>query len=692
MAEPEPDELRMIDGGVQKQVSCERCKRRKSKCDRRHPTCERCRSAGASCEYSGRRKPGFPAGQRLVLEARIKSLEAALHQLQSVQGIAGGNGPSDAPTELQPIAMPTPPRGNTGRDARTDANLSPSSHDPVNVEGDRTSANVEPDPGVPLRLLTEPPQATSKRTENIMERKPPIDLVVSLMSLYSRHIHPWLPFLDPQRLFMEAGSTDDPSLLSYALFGVSLPFSFDPRLNNEASDRYWKYCKRRIFIETVEEPSYTALEALTVLLLDVSGMTNGPQVWGTLAVATRLAGQLKTVGGHTFRISTGHSPDTSQFRPDQVHLRRLFWTIYALDCYISITTSHQSNLADTYTQHFLPTRDQTWSDRQDSASITSNFELHEQPLCIFRYQLKLLDLSRRLHKFCIDYVTILGSQDTISSDWIQSFMERSSELSEWPQNIPDLLPSSSWNQPRTPMVGPRVMLHGYYHALKIHLHGPVAFASQHVSNSRLSDFSNDSRESCTESLEALVDLLQHMNRVMDKVGWPFAWAIWTAARYILVAEYNGFQIPSNQFDALLECLGRLGKYWQIGRKYWRLLRYGESELKGRGGPGGADYSPLLQSIVDLRVPTCDLEDRFRVDPFLHDTAPVDTEVATVNERAFSQNKAPIRDTNPLSFQYEFNFSGWEMNSWVPHQLFASSAYQQSPPLLFNNNENSMMED
>ncbi|KAH7129841.1 hypothetical protein B0J13DRAFT_678898 [Dactylonectria estremocensis] len=684
MAGPQPDVLR-TDGDALKQISCERCKRRKSKCDRRHPTCERCQSAGVSCEYLGRRKPGFPAGQRLVLEARIKSLETALYELQSVQGMQGEDCTAGAPTELQPVV--SPPSGENSRDARVRANLPLSRRASINV-------NVERDPGVPLQILAEPPQTTSKRTGSIMERRPPIDLVVSLTSLYSRHIHPWLPFLDPQRLFMEAGSTDDPSLLSYALFGVSLPFSFDPRLNTEASDAYWKYAKRRIFIETVEEPSYTTLEALTVLLLDVSGMTNGPQVWGTLAIATRLAGQLKTVGGHTFRISTGDSPDTSKFRPDQVHLRRLFWTIYALDCYISITTNHQSDLADSYIQHFLPTRSQTWSDRQGNAFITPNLELHEQPLCIFSYQLKLLDLSRRLHKFHIDYVTVLGCQDIISSDWIQSFMERSSELSEWPQNVPDLMPSSAWNQPGTPMVGPRVMLHGYYHALKIHLHGPVAFAAQHVSNSRLSDFSNDSRESCTESLEAFVNLLQHINRVMDKVGWPFAWAIWTAARYILVAEYNGFPIPPNQFDALLECLGKLGRYWQIGRKYWRLLHCGESELKSLREAGG-DYSPLLQSLVDLRVPTCNLEDRFRVDPFLHDTAPADIDAATTIEHTIPQNKALIRDTNSFTFnQFEFNYSSWETNSWVPSQLFASSAYQQSPLLLFNgnDNENSIMED
>ncbi len=52
--------------------SCERCKLRKSKCDREHPSCQRCKDAGASCRYQGRKRPGFPAGHRDLLEDKIR--------------------------------------------------------------------------------------------------------------------------------------------------------------------------------------------------------------------------------------------------------------------------------------------------------------------------------------------------------------------------------------------------------------------------------------------------------------------------------------------------------------------------------------------------------------------------------------------------------------------------------------------
>lgn len=58
------------------------------------------------------------------------------------------------------------------------------------------------------------------------------------------------------------------------------------------------------------------------------------------------------------------------------------------------------------------------------------------------------------------------------------------------------------------------------------------------------------------------------------------------------------------------------KQWQIAAKYRRLLERAAVELQhkeeSRLSPGN-----VLTYLVDLRVSTSDLEDRFRVDPLLH---------------------------------------------------------------------------
>jgi hypothetical protein len=86
---------------------------------------------------------------------------------------------------------------------------------------------------------------------------------------------------------------DSPTLLYLALFGAALPLSYDLRLDERSSDAYWKYSKRQIMLEDIEEPSYSSLEALTILVLDISGMTPGPQVSSPMAVAINHAVQVR---------------------------------------------------------------------------------------------------------------------------------------------------------------------------------------------------------------------------------------------------------------------------------------------------------------------------------------------------------------------------------------------------------------
>jgi hypothetical protein len=140
-------------------------------------------------------------------------------------------------------------------------------------------------------------QATYPRTKSVPERKPPIDMVVSSISTYFRHIHPLLPFLDAQGVLTDLAAAREPSLLHHAIFGAALPFLHDPRLDQLSSDAFWKYAKRRVFNEAAEEPSYASLEAATVLCLDLSGMANGPQVWSRLAKLASLASQLRRTRG-----------------------------------------------------------------------------------------------------------------------------------------------------------------------------------------------------------------------------------------------------------------------------------------------------------------------------------------------------------------------------------------------------------
>ncbi|RBR13265.1 uncharacterized protein FIESC28_08231 [Fusarium coffeatum] len=612
---------------VRSMISCERCRQRKAKCDRQLPGCERCERAQVDCEYAGRRKPGFPAGHRQQLEDKIQRLEA---ESRAFRGTSGSS-----ETTVPPVHHDQSPSSST----------------------------------LPAQQAASP---TFERTRRVKERHPPTDLVASVSSLYFRHIHPWFPFLDVQRVFADLGSTDEPSMLHHALFGVALPYSFDSRLDQISSDSFWKYSKRRIFVDVLEEPSYSSLEALTVLILDLSSMTHSAQVSGPLAVATRLALQLANTDGLTFRTSAEGEAHGALSNRDVVFRQRLFWAIYALDSWICITTNCVSTFSNLQVQHLLPTRDAVWKD-----SLPELGEVDLSPALIFSYQLGLLDLARLAHRTVMEGGDLCNSYQTASS-LQQEVQAISSKLDVWIDSFP---PQLAWNDRDASLTRiqranrPAVlMLHGYFHAVMIYLHGFLAVPAKGLAAPEINAETRQGSENrCLRSSTALAEIVtQAAVHVIDKLGWPFAWSVWVAARFLISRKYiMGSSDPetSAKISVFSDLLGRMSRFSQIGSTYARLLGQALSELEtyeaGR-------QSTILHLISDWRVTTARLEDHLRPDPMLH-------AVVTPNLADDNPNDANMQPFNTLLpvFQDEawMDISQSSPDSWFRGPLFASSAYQ-----------------
>lgn len=535
------------------------------------------------------------------------------------------------------------------------------------------------------------PIATIEKTRRAVEKEPPKDLLLSLTSLFFRHIHPWLPFLDTQRVFADMGLLKSIPLLYYALFGISMPYSYDPRLDHRSSDSFWTYSKRRIFVDVLEEPSFMSLEALTILTLDLSGMTNGPQVWGALAIAVNLSVQLKSVDNRVFRKSAEDRMDTALNDTEQMHRRRLFWAIYALDSYITITTGHLSDLSDHHIQYFLPYRYVTWrglsapirSSADESSGLRDNDEndfLNATPTFVFSYQLKLMDISRKLHKAHIQRPSF--DTETWAYQWAQDFLDCSTELFEWFQNLPRcLLPSYEGDRRLNIACIPSsmVMLHAYYHALVVHLHCLAAYPLDEVIHAQVSQHTNESRQNCMHSIESLTTIVSLLDKeICADLGWPFAWAIWIACRYLLVRNRAEGRRDMASFYILLDCLKNLSKYWQISGKYWRLLNQAAAEFEARPESEGTPASQsVLHAITDLRISTSDLEDRSRPDPVIYSATAARGRNVNVDKVIpdFDINSRIQNFNDPMS-EDAFNMSGLASDNWFSASLFATSGYEQ----------------
>lgn len=544
--------------------------------------------------------------------------------------------------------------------------------------GPKTARPAAPADQVTARPpIEEAPEPTSERTRRVLERRPPADLVMSLTSLFFRHIHPWFPFLDIQWVCIEMSALNDPTLLHYALFGISLPYSFDSRLDQKSCDSYWKYAKRQIFLESLEEPSFNSLEALTVLILDLSGMTTGPQVWGALAIATKLLVQLRNEGSRVFRTSVANSESGSLIRVDRFYRQKLFWAIYTLDCYISITTSRPSCLTESQIESFLPTREIIWqkptAGEKMSIGLTPNF--------VCGYQLELLDISRKLHILHLEYAYMRLDDDSLFH-WLNQFQKLATELAEWPQALPPCLRLSNRDDRETENIVdlPSIaMLHAYYHALVIHIHGLLSEPSHEaLLSDPFGDTRKGSQEICLQSITVLVGIVSDWTtKSCDKLGWPFAWSICIGARYLLVQESRGKSPQPDKFSILLDSLRKMSRYWQISGKYFRILKHAAAELRtGDLSDTRSEQRGILRSLTDLRVATSDLEDQFRVDPMLQYESTAENSILMNSAGEYT----PVTDRqNPqqtLPDDNYFNLSFQTSDNWFHAPLFASSAYQQ----------------
>ncbi|QKD63075.2 uncharacterized protein FOBCDRAFT_209762 [Fusarium oxysporum Fo47] len=253
-------------------------------------------------------------------------------------------------------------------------------------------------------------------------------------------------------------------------------------------------------------------------------------------------------------------------------------------------------------------------------------------------------------------------------------------------------------------MAPVTLIHVYGHAITIYINSLLGFSGHQT----LATHDARVRESATVSSSIFVKTHG------DRIGLPFSWSIWTAARYLLTsAKVAGSVQLSSDFYILLDSLQELGKYWQISKKHWWLLYHASESfvttdvdtrsltssareaLSRRAGETHPQISSserppnpqrILSIITDLRVPTSDVEDQFRVDPVFSVPSTFEgsaTGADGTSSPTESQREPPWQtegvvasDDTPFLDELACNESLYMSELWFNTPLIASSGYQQ----------------
>ncbi|KAH6878608.1 fungal-specific transcription factor domain-containing protein [Alternaria rosae] len=642
-------------------VSCETCKQRKVKCDRGAPACSWCLKNHSACVYLPRKKPGLRAGYGRELESRLDKLEALLVQQQSqINHLSSTQVATSGPSPQEVAAFRSPPVIQTPHIPRPETALFiqkptfPSQSAIQNQYGNGVTDN-RPTPSVTGNgyqsedvgsmsggLSRDAYTTYNEQYQPAMSRNlghtdadfPPYDLLYGLVDLFFKHINTWCPILHRQStlnsLFGDATLEEADRIILHAVVATTVKFSTDHRLTAEKRTRYHKHSKEKVLLYGIENSSVKSLQALVILALDVVGCSNGPPGWNLLALITRSVVQLglsvesyspsvapQFASIYTLRAMT--LPEPKDWIEEESR-RRLFWMIYVLDRYATVATAFEFALDEKEIDRRLPCRDDMYArnvpveTRWFHTSTRSDYSMNRpENLGSFSYYVEILGILTRIHKFLKKPVDITSLSDV--ETWQSEYRELDNAIEQWKYNLPQEFGNSARLFAK-PGMGQNldsglVMLHAAFHTTVIRLHSSAAYPT-HRSPIFTPSFSASQRcLSAVENITALCATVRD-NGLLSKLGPPFAFSLWVAARVLLVHGSTIDHRVDQSINLLVSTLQDMGQYWEVGTRYASLLsrvlsEYQESQETPAGANGERVTPSTVKILADMRRCAFDLD-------------------------------------------------------------------------------------
>ncbi|KAI1262669.1 fungal-specific transcription factor domain-containing protein [Xylariaceae sp. FL1019] len=465
---------------------------------------------------------------------------------------------------------------------------------------------------------------------------PPYDLLYALVDLYFKHINTWCPLLHRKTtldsLFGPSTLDDSDRVLLHALVATTLRYSTDPRLTDERRRHYHGISKQKVLLYGLENSSVKSLQALVILALDLCGDSNGPPGWNIMALITRSVVQLGlAVESNSLSVSPNYAsiytlramvlPEPRDFIEEESR-RRLFWMVYLLDRYGTIATAFDFGLADKDIDRTLPCRDDLWVKNQKVE--TRWFNEREQPpdqpdhemnrpehLGAFSYYIEILGIFSQIHQFLRQPVDIGALGDV--EQWQLRYKELDSLLTSWKFGLPgDYGNMAKLYQPGVSktLTATWVMLHATYHTAVIRLHSSAAYPT---TRSPIFTPSYSASQRCHAAVENIAALGEFVvqNSMLNKLGPPFAFTLWVAARLLLVHGSTVEHKLAPQIAFLVDTLRGMGRYWPVAARYCQLLQrvldeHSDSE-RVVGQTGERIMPSSVRILADMRRTAFDLD-------------------------------------------------------------------------------------
>lgn len=196
----------------------------------------------------------------------------------------------------------------------------------------------------------------------------------------------------------------------------------------------------------------------------------------------------------------------------------------------------------------------------------------------------MLRILSRVHDFVRRPVDAASAADVAA--WRDTYRTLDAALDGWLQSLPSEYGriSALCHSDPASRVANWFMLHSAYVTSVVRLHSPAAYPAGATAPSHYA------MQRCLSAVQSLRDITRDVDEAegLDLVGPPFAFALWVAARLLLVhAAAVGGPVDA-KVDFFADILACVGEHWEVAANYARVLR----RVVQRGRQGGTSFTAM----------------------------------------------------------------------------------------------------
>jgi hypothetical protein len=230
---------------------------------------------------------------------------------------------------------------------------------------------------------------TSKSRDHANIGLPPDDLMDALVDIHFHNFHHWIPILhvtDFRRQLNQPAGRRHLSTILHAITSLCARFSDDSRLADpEIRAAYVKQGRDTVILQSMESFSLVNLQALIICAFDTIGGGRGPSAWSIVGSMTRTVEQLQLSVEEDDRTASARLIRRLDFMPpstcwkEKENRRRLFWNVFLMDRFCSITTGWNLSLTSADVRRRLPYEGALWQKGVYPGVATPYFGVADQP-------------------------------------------------------------------------------------------------------------------------------------------------------------------------------------------------------------------------------------------------------------------------------------------------------------------------